>query len=94
MSKSKCDDCGGACCQNVAILVGKMTQDQIAWAEMRGTVETNQRGVSLWRLPVRCRKLDYRGRCMIYQDRPNVCREFEAGGERCKAARAAEGLRP
>jgi hypothetical protein len=53
MSKSKCDDCGGACCQNVAILVGKMTQDQIAWAEMRGTVETNQRGVSLWRLPVR-----------------------------------------
>ena len=91
MSKSECDECGGACCKSVAVLVGKMTADQVAWANMRGTIETNQRGVSLWRLPVRCVNLDYAGRCMIYDRRPGVCIDFQVGGERCNAARAAEG---
>lgn len=88
---SKCDDCGGACCKGVAVIVGTMTDDQKQWAETRGTVERNDEGVCLWRLPVPCCYLDFQGRCMICAERPLVCRDFEVDGERCKAARAAEG---
>ena len=31
-------------------------------------------------------------RCSIYEDRPANCRNFEAGGPGCRAARAEAGL--
>ena len=32
--------------------------------------------------------------CAVYATRPRVCREFEAGGERCQEARRLAGLGP
>jgi len=32
--------------------------------------------------------------CDIYEERPNACRQFEAGGKACREARLAIGLTP
>jgi Fe-S-cluster containining protein len=54
---------------------------------MRGPLDFVHDGALLWRLPVACPHLTAAGRCGIYKTRPDVCREFEAGGKLCKAAR-------
>jgi Fe-S-cluster containining protein len=64
-----------------------MTPDQRRWAEMRGLLTVAADGGMSWRLPVACRNLTADGRCGIYETRPDVCREFEAGGKLCKAAK-------
>jgi Fe-S-cluster containining protein len=84
---SQCDACGGACCRFVVVAVGAMNADQRRWAEMRGPVDFAHKGAFLWRLPVACPNLARDGRCRIYASRPDVCRDFEAGGELCKKAR-------
>jgi len=84
---SRCDGCGGACCRFVVVAVGEMTADQRRWAEMRGPLDFKHEGAMAWRLPVACRNLTAAGRCGIYADRPDVCREFAEGGEMCEAAR-------
>lgn len=78
----QCDKCDGACCRMVTIKVGAMSEDQARWAAMRGEVKGEH-----WVLPVRCVALNnFTGKCTIYEDRPDVCREFEMGGTLCKAA--------
>ena len=84
---SRCDGCGGACCRFVVVAVGAMTADQRRWAEMRGPLDFKHEGAMGWRLPVACRNLTAEGRCGIYADRPDVCREFAEGGAMCEAAR-------
>jgi Fe-S-cluster containining protein len=45
-----------------------------------------------------CRALDgeigHQVSCRIYEDRPRMCRQFEAGSDRCHAVRRAYGLEP
>ena len=84
---SECDGCGGACCRCVVVAIGEMTPDQRQWAEMRGPLTVASNGGLSWRLPVACRHLTASGRCGIYETRPDVCRQFEAGGKLCEAAR-------
>jgi Fe-S-cluster containining protein len=61
-----------------------MTADQKRWASMRGNLLK-----SGWRIRSECKNLDADGKCKIYDNRPDVCREYETGGEMCKAARRA-----
>ncbi len=86
-----CDTCGGACCRFVVVAIGELTADQRRWAEMRGPVDFAYKGAFLWRLPVACQNLAEDGMCRIYASRPDVCREFEVGGELCKKARGYRG---
>ena len=81
-----CDDCGGACCRYVTINVGAMTPDQQRWATMRGDLEGLR-----WHIRSECEHLWKSGRCAIYSHRPEVCRDFDVGGEYCKDARARWG---
>lgn len=78
-----CSNCNGACCRSVRIKVGPMSQDQMRWARMRGTL--NKGGQ--WRIRSVCEHLTDAGRCGIYETRPTLCREWVAGGAQCREAR-------
>ena len=80
---SKCDKCPGACCRYIKIGVQPMTPDRERWARLHGVVIEGDR----WAVPAACLELTPAGKCGIYEQRPEVCREFEAGGAGCKAAR-------
>lgn len=90
--KSLCDGCKGACCRGVAIQVGNMTVDQLAWMNTRGEAHMTPTG-GMWRIRSRCEHLSWRGRCRIYATRPEVCREFAPGSGRCRAAREFFGVK-
>jgi Fe-S-cluster containining protein len=82
-----CDDCNAACCRQVVIRLGKVSDDQGKWCRMHGALDSE----GLWRLAVPCQHVTDDGRCAIYGMRPQVCRDYEAGGARCLAAREAMG---
>jgi Fe-S-cluster containining protein len=96
----ECDGCG-VCCGAFPIFASKMDADR----EPRIVAETRllprslaQPGWSrqLFPLPFleTCGFLDKAKRCTIYATRPDVCREFAAGGPQCQQARAGAGLAP
>lgn len=95
-----CDSCG-ACCRTWRVLVS----DEDAAREPRIAREGRELAAHvatpLWRFELfplpfyeACCFLGSDDRCDIYETRPRVCRAFEAGGERCQAARAEQGLAP
>ncbi|MCX5660606.1 MAG: YkgJ family cysteine cluster protein [Planctomycetota bacterium] len=97
-NRNECDGCS-ASCETWRVLVSA----EDAQREPRITREArelpeNQR-TPLWRfvlfpLPFHesCCFLDEKNRCGIYETRPRVCREFEAGSVRCQEARALGNL--
>lgn len=96
----ECDGCG-ACCETWRVLVSEedAVREPRIRAESRELPEP-QRTV-LWRfvlfpLPFHgsCCFLDAEKRCTVYETRPRVCREFEAGSPRCQEARGLAGLAP
>lgn len=88
----KCSECRGACCEEVIIprcAVTMPDDDAVRWFELRGEyaplellegIELPEAGL---RLEVPCTKLTEDGRCGIYEERPNVCAAYEAGGADC-----------
>lgn len=79
---SLCDQCGGACCKT--LLIANATQPASRWlARTRGVAVEG--GVLI---SSRCRHLDKTGRCRIYANRPQECRDYEPGGRACALTRA------
>lgn len=84
---SKCDNCPAPCCRYVKMGVQQMTPDQERWARLHGIVIEPDG----WAIPRPCNALTLDGKCGIYESRPEVCREFAAGGGMCVAARKRKG---
>ena len=82
----RCEGCTAPCCRHVIVNIGNLTADQRRWAEMHGEVDR----AGNWRLEARCQHLRADNKCGIYKARPQVCRDYEAGGAMCLAARAKE----
>jgi len=80
---SECDNCPGACCRYISVRIGVVTPDQARWARLHGVVIEGES----WAIPAVCQHLTPAGRCGVYDARPQVCREFAAGGAVCKAAK-------
>ena len=82
-----CLRCGGACCEEFQIPVGTVfpTRDDpvgldiYRWVTFHATTSEFQ-----LLFDCRCTKL-INGQCSTYEDRPNVCREYVAGGPHCLA---------
>ena len=96
----ECDGCG-ACCG--AYLIFASTSDAerepriVSEAlKLAPWLETPKWAFRLHPLPFHdsCCFLDQEARCTIYQTRPEVCREFEAGDQPCQQARAMRDLTP
>lgn len=76
-----CDICVGACCEAFAVKESDLRlpdADTLHWFGLHGVKRDG------WiTLECRCTKLSPRGRCTIYDDRPQVCRDFRPGGPEC-----------
>lgn len=95
-----CDGCG-ACCRTFPIFAAGADADREPRIAREGRtlpehVASPQWTYQLFPLPFHdgCCFLDGDNRCTIYATRPEVCREFPAGGDQCQEARARVGLPP
>lgn len=90
-----CDGCG-ACCKTFPIFV---TDEDAALeprlhSEGQRITNSQQHPICLYPLPFHeaCCFLGSDNHCGIYQSRPQVCREVQAGGSTCQAARQRQGI--
>ena len=72
-----CFSCGGACCLGLVI---RPSPESFDWYSMHGEAE----GDKVY-LDCQCEHLIL-GVCSIYNDRPQVCKDYEVGGEACRNA--------
>jgi len=93
-----CLDCG-ACCREAYHSVTVSVRDPVVWKQPDLIVRHGHR-FEIRREGARCAALSGEVtragsfRCAIYQDRPQTCRDFEAGGRHCLVARRRVGLSP
>jgi Fe-S-cluster containining protein len=79
-----CKDCNGACCRDVTFpIYGELDDVSKEWLDVRGVRTKKHRAI----IPIICPQLTEDGRCRIYEDRPQACREFECGSASCLEAR-------
>jgi len=82
-----CKLCKGACCEFFSLKFGPMDDDKRKWVDFHGTEAPE--GVILMKEMVffdcKCRHLK-KGKCSIYDTRPNVCEDMEVGSSLCLAA--------
>lgn len=98
-----CTTCG-ACCAYLLCVAVKHSDDTPADAFWNITNETAAGEITVDRFMRRnsesgaCAALDGKlgeeALCRIYPNRPQVCREFEAGSDKCRALRRAYGFEP
>lgn len=95
MSESEFDCLAcGACCREAYLQVSIAPQEPVI-EKHPSVVRFRDGGFELARNRERCAALaDREGgyHCSVYEDRPRSCRDFEAGSERCLAARRRVGL--
>jgi uncharacterized protein len=93
----------GACCayfHQVAVLDMDAMPRRLTWAVWDAQEVAGPKTHWLRREPQRGHCIALTGsvgqqaRCVIYELRPNSCRAFEAGSDRCHAVRRAYGLEP
>lgn len=88
-----CRTCA-ACCRGAFAQVSISPQAPII-SRHPELVRLRDGSFELARRDDRCAALEREGElwsCTVHPDRPRTCREFEAGSERCLAARARLGL--
>lgn len=76
-----CKECGGACCEGIQFNFKGLSPDFVKWAGFHGEQDGERVTFNC-----RCTHLTSRGRCGIYEERPEVCRKFEVGSPSCLAA--------
>lgn len=93
----------GACCAyfyQVAVLDIDPTPRRLTWAVWETEAVAGPKTRWLRREPLEGQCIAFAGRvgeqasCAIYELRPNSCRAFEAGSDRCHGARRVYGLEP
>ena len=79
-----CEQCGGACCK------GRVTSSapDPRMTEFLETCGPTKDGV--WYIRSVCTYL-HAGRCSCYETRPQICRLYEVGGEKCIKAQEMYG---
>jgi hypothetical protein len=90
MSRFNCLECG-ACCRAFGIV--EVTALDIG-VPQRLTAETELGYRRMKTESFTCCCLGEHNICLIYLNRPQVCRRFEVGGELCLMARKREGIDP
>lgn len=72
---SACELCGGACCESVTLEI--KDPDKAKWLEFHG--KKTEHGITL---ECKCSKLKL-GKCSIWSERPQVCRDYQVGSPAC-----------
>ena len=70
-----CELCKGACCHYIVLPITREKDPKFhEWLKHRG--EERFHGISL---RCKCQSLTKGGRCKIYDERPEICRDYEVG---------------
>ena len=75
-----CSLCRGACCEGIILPVKFRDSDIQKWFALHGT----QTDVGVY-MECKCSALK-RGKCSLYESRPNVCKDFPVGSPGCISA--------
>lgn len=87
LAADPCQACGAQCCKYVSIPVTELQELDVDWLIARGALEPGERGHVDWRIESRCPHLTEDNRCVIYDTRPETCRNYEVDGASCRRAR-------
>ncbi len=84
MGSILCEHCAAACCRYLAIPIDKPRNardyDDLRWYLMHeGVTLFVEEGDWYIQFATRCKNLGLDNRCMIYDTRPDICREYEPG---------------
>ena len=84
MGSILCEHCAAACCRYLAIPLDKPRSardyDDIRWYLMhQGIMVFVEEGDWYIQFQTRCKNLGADNRCMVYESRPQICREYEPG---------------
>lgn len=83
----QCEACKGACCKVLFILKKRgMDKDFLRFLLYHGAAVEMEHYVLITN---RCKYLDLAGKCKIYADRPDYCKNFRINGELCHICRGA-----
>lgn len=82
MRTNPCESCESICCRYVAVEIDDPEKDGdfdvIRWYLLhRGVWVFVEDGVWYVEFRAKCRHLDREGRCQIYPDRPEICRDYD-----------------
>ena len=79
-----CQICKGACCEEFALPLRGIhpERDVDRWVLLHAEVERNL-GAAMMRFECRCNKLTEEGTCSIYEERPDLCRNYLPGSTAC-----------
>ena len=85
MGTNLCEHCTAVCCKYVALPLERPTTardfDDIRWYLMHENMTVFvEDGDWYVQFATTCRGLEPDNRCGIYETRPQICREYEAGG--------------
>ena len=102
VARPDCQRCGACCAyfQQVPVLMVDATPRSLTWAVWDGEDREGERLRWLRREPAEGGCVAFAGpvgervSCSVYELRPQACREFEAGSDRCHALRRMYGLEP
>jgi Fe-S-cluster containining protein len=84
MGSLLCEQCTGVCCRYIALPIEEPTErrdyDDIRWYVMHEGISVFvEDGDWYIQIAARCKNLQPDNRCGIYEERPAICREYEAG---------------
>ncbi|MEK6799834.1 MAG: YkgJ family cysteine cluster protein [Planctomycetota bacterium] len=79
-----CEHCTAACCRYLSLPLdtprNARDYDDVRWYLMHeGVMVYVEEGRWYIQLQARCRNLGADNRCMVYETRPTICREYEPG---------------
>ena len=79
-----CEHCAAACCRYLALPIDKPKKqrdyDDIRWYLMHeGVTIFVEEGDWYIQYQTRCKNLGEDNRCMVYETRPGICRDYEPG---------------
>jgi len=72
-----CQLCQGACCEGFYMQVSDTEHGR--WLSYHGKMING-----MLYIPAKCKYLNKKGLCDIYETRPEPCRRYEAGGAACR----------
>jgi len=85
-----CDTCGGKCCEYIAIEIGRPTTktdfDNIRWYLTHKNVNIFVDHDKKWHVEFRtpCEKLTKNKKCLMYENRPQICRKHGNKEQECE----------
>lgn len=79
-----CEQCGGACCESVTLEIAGQNNDFLRFLELRSIPQMTEKGTIARNFNVPCSMLRC-GRCLIYDTRPQMCKDFPPGGAHCRS---------